>query len=271
MEKSKRNSKGKVHVAGERAREYRIWRPGDTDEDPPVALENFFPARLEVGAVAWVRPAKVIPKPRGVVDTKRAIGGLLQVDTDFRHWLAARDAAHYAAEVWEHFDHGPSTQQRALGAQNTRRRQRFDARLLKWVNEFGSLDLSGTGEPDYVDAIMQAAHALRAWAIRDLSLPDRLWSSGTFWLQVDGYAKVVNKAAGKCDRDPETGAWEAPTLWSAMCHSIQHAPDFGWQFEECEADDCFNVFLKRRTEHVTCSQRCGKRKRDHEKRGQQSR
>jgi len=260
MEKEKRTAKGKMHVSGQRAAKYRIWRHGDTDEDPPVPLENFEQARVEAGAVAWVRPTNGITEPVGVVDTKRAIAGLLECDTDFRFWLEARDMKYVLALTEQKWSPRMMRGMRGLSMQNARRQRRFENRLRAWVNKFGPLDRDGTGE-DYVDVIMQSAHALRAWATRDLSLPDRLWSAGTFALRVDDYAPDVNAAAGKCARDPETGAWEAPTLWSAMCHSIQHASDYGWTFVECEADDCFNVFLKKRTEHVTCSQRCGKRMR----------
>jgi hypothetical protein len=261
MEKEKRSAKGQIHVNGQRAAKYRIWRPGDTAEDPPQPLENYEQARIEVGAVAWVRPTNAITKPVGVVDTKRAIAGLLECDTDFRFWLEARNMKYVLALTEQKWSPRMLREMRGLSMQNTRRQRRFDKRLLAWVNKFGPLDLRGAGEPDYVDSIMQAAHALRAWAIRDLSQPERLWSHGTFALRVDDYAREVNTAAGECERDPETGAWEAPALWSAMCHSIQHASDYGWTFVECEADDCFNVFLKKRTEHVTCSQRCGKRMR----------
>ncbi len=133
------------------------------------------------------------------------------------------------------------------------------------MNKYGQLDYRGPGKPDDVDGIMRMAHALRAWALRDLSPPDRVWGRATFMLKVGDYRKDVNKAAGKCDKDPETGEWTAPTLWSAMCRSIQHASDYGWTFVECAADDCFNVFLKKRTEHATCSARCGKRMSDHQK------
>ena len=261
MEKEKGSAKGKMHIRGQRAAEYRIWRHGDTDEDPPQPLEDFDQARLDIGAVAWVRPTKGTQKPIGDVDTKRAIAGLLECDTDFRFWLEARNMKYLLAHTEQKWSPRMMREMQGLSMQNARRQRRFDNRLRAWVNKFGPLDLDGTGEPDYVDRIMQAAHALRAWAIRDLSLPDRLWSAGTFALRVDDYAPVVNAAAGKCERDLETGVWEAPTLWSAMCHSIQHASDYGWTFVECEADDCFNVFLKKRTEHVTCSQRCGKRMR----------
>jgi hypothetical protein len=265
MGKGKRIAKGKIDVTGQRARQYRIWRPGDTAEDPPQPLENYEEALLEVGAVAWVRPTNGITKSVGVVDTKRAIAGLLECDTDFRFWLDARNTKYVLALTEQKWSPRMMREMRGRSMQNTRRQRRFDKRLRAWVNKFGPLDLDGTGE-DYVDDIMKMAHALRAWAIRDLSPPERVWSRGTFALRVDDYARDVNTAAGECERDPETGAWEAPALWSAMCHSIQHASDYGWTFVECEADDCFNVFLKRRTEHVTCSQRCGKRMRDQEKR-----
>jgi hypothetical protein len=260
MEKEKRSAKGEMHVSGQRAAKYRIWRPGDTDEDPPQPLQNYEQARLEVGAVAWVRPTNGITKPVGVVDTKRAIAGLLECDTDFRFWLKAREMKYMLARTEQEWGPRLMREMRGLSMQNARRQRRFDKRLLAWVNKFGPLDLDGTGE-DYVDSIMQMAHALRAWAVRDLSLPERVWAGTTWMLKVSEYRREVNEAAGRCERNPETGAWEAPTLWSAMCHSIQHASDYGWTFAECEADDCFNVFLKRRTEHVTCSQRCGKRMR----------
>jgi hypothetical protein len=265
MGKGKRNAKGRISVTGERALKYRIWRPGDTDEEPPEPIEpieNSRPVLLEVGAVAWVRPANGITKPCGTVDTGRAIAGLFECDTDFRHWLDAREAAYHIAHVVEHFDRNPYGWERARSAQNNRRRLRFDERLRKWVNEFGPLDQEGTGKPERVDNIMRAAHALRAWALRDLSLPERVWSTPTFMLKVDNYAREVNVAAGKCERDPETGEWAAPTLWAALCHSIQHAREYEWKFVECAAPGCFNVFLEKRHKHVTCSQRCGKRMRD---------
>ena len=272
MAKAGAGAKGKIHVTGQRAGGYTIWRPGDTADDPPQPLQNFDQARIDIGAVAWVRPTNGISKPIGDVDTKRALAGLLECDTDFRFWLDARDVKYMLAHTEQKWSPPMMRELRGISMQNTRRQRRFDKRLENWVNKFGPLDFYGTGEPDFVDDIMRAVHALRAWAIRDLSLPERVWSRGTFWLKVDEYRREVNEAAGKCARDPETGQWEAPTLWSALCHSIQHAPDYGWRFAECAEADCFNIFLKRRTEkerkreHVTCSQRCGKRMRDREKR-----
>jgi hypothetical protein len=251
MEKEKRNAKGKIHVTGMRALEYTIWRPGESEGEPPEPLDKFRSDLVDAGAVAWVWPIGEASQPREVaVDTKQAIAGLLECDTDFRRWLEARDVKWVLAGMREEEEWSPQMQRgmRGLSRRSEPLQRRFDKRLREWVNKYGQLDYR---EPDLVDSTMIAAHALRAWALRDLSLPERVWAGGTFPLKVDNYAKDVNKAARECDRDPETGEWTAPTLWSAMCHSIQHAREYGWTFVECAAPGCESVFLEKRHKHVT--------------------
>jgi hypothetical protein len=246
-----------------RAPEYRIWRAGESEGEPPEPLDKFRSDFIEVGAVAWVLPVGEASQPREVaVDTKQAIAGLLACDSEFRRWVEARDMKWQLAQTREKRSPRMMREMRGLSRRSAPLQRRFDKLLRKWANEFGSLDFRGPEEPNRVDDIMRAAHALRAWALRELPHRDRVWSRITFMLQADDYEPDVDEAAGQCKRDPETGAWSAPTLWSAMCHSIQHARDYGWTFAECDADDCSNVFLKKRTEHATCSARCGKRMRD---------
>jgi hypothetical protein len=182
---------------------------------------------------------------------------------DFRHWLSAREAKWMKVVLTAtKSDTRQSAEMRRLSTQNKNRRQRFDKRLLAWVNEFGPLGLRADGGPDIVDTVMKAAHAVRAWvAPESHRLPRR--GGGTFLLDDSDYAEDINEAAGQCTRDPVTGDWVAPTLWAAMCHSVQHAQDYGWQFAECAAADCHNVFLLSRSDQIMCSQRCGKRARDH--------
>jgi hypothetical protein len=260
------NGKGRIRVTGLRAPEYRIWRAGESEGEPPEPLDKFRQDFIDVGVVAWVLPVGEASQSREkAVDTKRAIAGLLACDTDFRRWVEARDMKWQLARTTQEWSPRMKRVMNGLSRRSEPSKRRFDKHLMGWMKEFGALDLGGPKKPDRVDDIMKMTHALRAWAIRDLSMPDRVWSRSTFMLRVDKYERKVNEAAGECERNRETGEWTAPTLWSAMCHSIQHARDYGWTFAECAADDCSNVFLKKRTEHATCSPRCGKRMRDHQK------
>jgi hypothetical protein len=260
---------GHIEVLGERARKYTIWRPGDDERELPGGLPNDFstPLLLEIGAHAWIVPTSSLTKPHGIVDTKAAVAGLLACDMDFRNWLRARE------QKWMQLSltgtkggYRPTAEMRRLSTQNKNRRQRFDLRLAKWATEFGPPGLREDGGPDIVDNVMRAAYCIRAWVLPDSPhIPPR---TGTFLLDDLNPVDEINEGAGQCNRNPRSGAWTAPTLWAAMCRGVQYAREYGWSFGECAADDCYNVFLKKRADQLMCSQRCGKRKRDHEKRDQ---
>ncbi len=211
--------------------------------------------------MAWLRGVGESTEAERIVDTREAIQGLLGCDMTFRYWLAAREAKwmRLCLTLGNRRDLRTPDMKR-LSVQSNRRRQAFDKRLTRWANKFGCLGLDGDW-PDYVDGTMRAAYCVRSWVLPESPhIPPR---SGTFLLDDFDPIAEINEGAGRCSRDPKTGAWIAPTLWSAICHSVQHSRDYGWEFAECAADDCLNVFLKKPSHKIMCSPRCGKRMRDH--------
>ena len=217
------NGKGKIRVTGLRAAEYRIWRAGESEGEPPEPLDKFRQDFIDVGAVAWMLPVGEASQSREkAVDTKLAIAGLLECDTDFRRWLEARDMKWRLAQTREKWSPRMMREMNGLSRRSEPLKRRFDKRLEGWVNKYGPLGYRGSEKPDLMDDnIMTAAHALRAWAIRDLSLRDRVWSRGTFMLQVGNYASQVNEAAGECERDLETGEWSLSND-ALVSHVSQH-------------------------------------------------
>ena len=261
------------YVLGRRARTYTIHRP--TEPPPWLSTDDGYDwaAELKVGWLAWLESVGSATKGRGSADTKSAVAGLLSCETDFFRWLVARNAMFeveigrelpLVSEVTGFGSRAHKEATRLLWLQHKNRRQRFDKRLLAWVNKFGSLGIEDERGHENIDDMMRCALAIRVWAgvegaeASPWGLGQNTW---TFPPKVDPIV-TINRRAGECVRDPKTGRWEAPTLWSAICFDLRRHDELGWKFGVCEATDCHNVFLHTTAPKTYCSPRCGKRMRD---------
>ena len=266
------------YVLGERARTYTIHRPTVAPPWLPKREDGYdYGAELKVGMFAWLEPMGDETRRRGTADTKRAIAELLSCETDFRRWLAARDAMyevefgkiHPVLRDGSGFGSRARTEAlRLLWLQHKNLRQRFDKRLLGWANKFGSLGIEDKHGHENVDDMMRCALFVREWLGVGSSetspwgmKPAEGQVSVTFPPLADAGTEI-NRRAGQCKRASRTEPWEALTLWSAMCFDLRRHDGLGWKFGVCEATDCHNVFLHTTAPKTYCSPRCGKRMRD---------
>jgi hypothetical protein len=280
MRKYTRKEPTQIRIDGTRAYRYRICWPDTPPKSLPERLGMGWTAELEMGSLGQLVPADGRRKRRRPVDTRKALAGLLALETDFLLWRVRREALWAALTAEHNAKHGiddhlvvdasrPAI--RALGIQNRKYRDRFARQLEAWADRCGSLGLPDKHGVEWVDMIMLRTMMIREWvALPGVDTGVRR-GHATFPTPMVGAAgKNINRDAGLCTRYSANSEWEAPTLWSALCFDLRRYDELGWKFSVCEARDCGNLLLQTRTDKVMCSERCGKRERDHEKRDQRS-
>lgn len=277
MQKYSRKELAELHVTGRRPKTYKIHWPDKPPEWLPERVGAGWSMELQIGALAWLVPDDGRLKRRRPVNTRSAVAGLLALETDFLRWRVRREAMWEL--LWAEYDakllgddayHIPDARKpaiRAMGVQHRKYRDRFAGQLIPWVNRYGSLGIEEHGL-EMVDTIMLAALQVREWVALPGADTGVRRSHATFPTPFGSAGKGINKAAGLCTRYSANSEWEAPSLWSALCFDLRRYDELGWKFGVCAARDCGNLLLQTRTDKLMCSERCGKRERDQERRQQ---
>ena len=272
MRKYTKSEPTQIHVEGTRAHRYRIHWPDTAPEWLSKRVGIGWNAELEIGSLAQLVPVDGRRRQRRPVNTRKAVAGLLALETDFLLWRVRREALWEALYAEHNAKHGiddalaadasrPAI--RALGTQNRKYRDRFARQLRAWADDYGSPGLANQHGVEEVDYLMLAAMMVREWVALPGAATGVHRGHVTFPTPMVGAAgKEINRAAGLCTRYSANREWEAPTLWSALCFDLRRYDELGWKFGVCEARDCGNLLLQTRTDKVMCSERCGKRMRD---------